>query len=82
MEEDKEEKENTYKTTHPEEEGAKGPATSDTDMLTPLGAQAAVLLLVVLVKIWAQCTGLDSPNDGEISSSSSWRLHEAFIFAN
>ena len=61
------EKENTYKKSHPVEEGVKGPATSDTDMLTPFGAQAAVLLLVLLIKVWANCVGLDSPNDGEKS---------------
>ena len=42
---------NTYKKTHPDEKSAS--ATADTDMLTGLGAQGIVLVLVVLVKLWA-----------------------------
>ena len=39
-----------------------------------------MLLLIVLVKVWAQCTGADKPNDGDLSDSSTWRLHDAFLF--
>ena len=46
-------KENTYKKTHPDMEGVKGPATSDSDPLTNLGGQGFVLLLLVLIKVWA-----------------------------
>jgi hypothetical protein len=38
------------------------------------------MLLIVLTKLWAQCTGVDSPNDGELSSSSTFQLHEAFNY--
>jgi len=46
--------------------------------MTDLGAQVFVLLVLVLIKIWAQCTGVDYPNENEIAASSKWRLHEAF----
>mmetsp|Transcript_13312 Transcript_13312/g.22610 ORF Transcript_13312/g.22610 Transcript_13312/m.22610 type:complete len:367 (-) Transcript_13312:1119-2219(-) len=68
-------KQNSYKKTH-DEESAKG--ASDTDPMTNLGGQCFVVLLLVFIKIWAQCTGVDVPNDGELNNSSTWRLHEAF----
>lgn len=46
--------------------------------MTNIGAQAIVVLLIVLVKLCTQCTGVDSPNEGEINDGSRFRLHEAF----
>jgi hypothetical protein len=68
--------ENSYKKTHPNEEAAA--ATPDADPMTNLGGQAAVVLLIVLVKLCAQCTGVDHPNEGEINDGSKYKLHEAF----
>jgi hypothetical protein len=71
------EKENTYKKTHPapSEAGAKA---STSDPMTNLGGQCFVMLCIVLIKVWAQCTGVDSPNDNEITASDTWKLHDAF----
>ena len=46
--------------------------------MTNLGGQCFVLLCLVLIKVWAQCTGVDSPNDNEITASDTWKLHDAF----
>jgi len=50
----------------------------DPDPMTNLGGQTIVMILLVAIKACAQCTGVDSPNDGELSNSSMFRLHEAF----
>ena len=39
-----------------------------------------MLLLLVGIKLWAQCCGVDSPNEGEINNKSNWKLHEAFNY--
>ena len=49
--------------------------------MTNLGGQAIVALLVLLIKIWAQCSGVDVNNENEISDGSTWRLHPAFQHA-
>jgi len=46
--------------------------------MTNLGGQGFVLVCIVLVKVWAQCSGVDSPNEGEVNDGSRFRLHEAF----
>jgi hypothetical protein len=71
-------KENTYKNS-PRTEGASSSAPS-TDPMTNLGGQVFVMLCLVGIKFWAQCCGVDSPNDGEINNKSAWKLHEAFNY--
>jgi hypothetical protein len=50
------------------------------DPVTRLGGQAFIILALILLKLFAQCFGVDSSNDGEISNSSIFRLHEAFQY--
>jgi hypothetical protein len=50
------------------------------DPVTRLGGQACILGALILFKLFAQCFGVDSSNDGEISNSSIFRLHEAFNY--
>ena len=71
------EKKNSYKKSHPppDERGAKADAS---DPMPNIGAQCFVMLSIVLIKVWAQCTGVDSPNDNEITASDTWKLHDAF----
>jgi predicted ferric reductase len=48
--------------------------------MTYLGGQACILGALIVLKFAAQCFGVDSPNDGESSNTSYFRLHEAFQY--
>ena len=50
------------------------------DPITQLGGQSCIIAALVVIKLLAQCTGVDSSNDGEISNRSFFRLHEAFHY--
>lgn len=50
------------------------------DPVTKLGGQGFILFCLILLKLFAQCFGVDSSNDGEISNKSFFRLHEAFQY--
>lgn len=39
-----------------------------------------MMLSLVGIKLWAQCCGVDSPNEGEISNKDTYKLHEAFNY--
>ena len=48
------------------------------DPITQLGGQAVILAVLIIIKLSAQCCGVDASNEGEVSNSSFFRLHEAF----
>jgi hypothetical protein len=50
------------------------------DPMTNLGGQTLVMLALVGIKFWAQCCGVDSPNEGEISNKDTYKLHDAFNY--
>lgn len=55
-------------------------SSDSNDPMTNLGGQTIVLLMLVLVKVFAQFFGIDDQNDGEINKKSTFRLHEAFNY--
>ena len=38
------------------------------------------MLCLVGCKVFAQCCGVDSPNEGELSNKDTYKLHEAFNY--
>jgi len=55
-------------------------ADKKADPMTNLGGQTLVMLALVGIKFWAQCCGVDSPNEGEISNKDTYKLHDAFNY--
>ena len=48
------------------------------DTLTPLGSQTMILFMIVILKIFAQCFGID--DEGELAKKSTFKLHDAFNY--
>jgi len=46
--------------------------------MTQLGGMGIIFLTLIMIKLFAQCLGVDSSYDDEPSNSSFFRLHEAF----